>query len=393
MEELTNPDEASLLDKLNVNVKKQALREIYRQSLILDPTVTQAFLSPIKLNDHQDSELQNKLLKGVLSNFPDDFEEILLSTEDGFLLNDQGLVTVGGVSLLKDEIGKIWVLFAAATPIQDQSITDANVDSVLNSLNLTNNFGIWAQLNTGEEDSANELTTALLNGFTTKLEDWSTNAEALAAHLVIQLNAYASHNILANPEKSTTLTKLLLHNMEFNDQHYNSNDKQNLSNALNSYLTKLKAPLRDSLAIQEIENGYKVKVPLKSVTNHSQVELNLLTSEYSVLGKGLQLQATLPGLLPKNSAMKIAKKLNLDDTESSNVHTTPRLNGPWSSHISRHDQNWSSLVYKGFIPYSDPSHFTLTDHIEGFVREVCTSWPKVDQEIMFNLIVERETDV
>ncbi|MFM7088492.1 MAG: hypothetical protein ACKOW9_03095 [Candidatus Paceibacterota bacterium] len=388
----STPENENLLDKLNVSIKKLALTEIYRQSLLNDPKIREAFLSPLKLTEHENPSMAAEIAKGILATFPDEFAEQLTITDGGFLLNDNDIVTFGGVSLLKDELNRTWALYATGTPLQDTELTVNSIDSIINELNNDNDFGVWANLKE-DDQSETEPGVILINGFTAPLEEWTYQADRLASHLTIQLSAYASHNILKQPQQSRTLSKIILQNMEYNESNPENNGKENIYQALNTYLTKLKAPMRHSLSVQELDNGYKIKVPLKSVTKHSQVEILLLDTEHSVLGKGLHLSAKLPGLLPRKSALKVAKKLNLSTGSSDNVHTSPKLNGPWSSIKTHHDTNWCSIAYKGFVPYTDPDFFTLADHIEGVVREVCTSWPNVDQEIMFNLIMEEDSDV
>jgi hypothetical protein len=111
---------------------------------------------------------------------------------------------------------------------------------------------------------------------------------------------------------------------------------------------------------------------------------------HKILGSGLLVSANLPGALPKNQSVALARKLNLGTDDDVTVHTTPKLMGSWSSKTVGDFNEMVSMSYNGFIPFAEPANFTISEQIEGVVREIYVSWPTFNEQIRFNNITKGE---
>lgn len=380
-----------LLAALPENYRKTALWEMYRESIISDPKIAEEFLSSVKLSEigEESKEAASNLLKGIRNSFPEEFEDNLRYNDEGIVLYEEPYLVVGKTDLYKDEAGEEWVLFFSVIPmmfeIEDR---DDSLESHLNDLNSRSIIGAWVNFYNEEENTDN---IALLSGFTMKRRHWTRDSDLYASNLMLQSLAYVTEV----QSETKTIGKAESQQKIWNIEYENSNQKTSaelITKSLSDYKNKLRKELQIALTIEPVDKGYVIKVPLKGHIRHAMAELYIIEYENNVMGKGMLLGACLPGMLGKTSSIKMANRLNFDMDQEETIHTTPKLAGAWHASQMEDDSEWYNLYYNSFIPFNEPSNFSRFMHIEGLVREVTTSWPKVDTEIQFNSIVREGSE-
>ena len=377
-----------LLKALPENLRKIAIYGMYRESLLSDPKIADEFLSSVRLTELAKDNLEttSSILKSISNSFPEEFEDNLYHEPDSLSLKDEQFTVISKIEVSLDKEGNEWILFYSLVPmlfeIEDR---DESLESHLNNLNSKTLNGAWINIHNSENGTDN---IALVSGFTMMRKDWTLDSDLYASNLMIQLLA----SIMSNQTDVNTISKSVsqqkMRSIEFENTNHKTSEEI-ITKSLTDYRNRLRAELQAALSIEAVEKGYIVRIPLKGHIRNAFAELYIIEHENDIMGKGMLLGACLPGMLGKVSSIKMANRLNFDTEEVETIHTTPKLAGAWHSTQLDDDSEWFNLYYNSFIPFNEPSNFNRFMHIEGLVREVTTSWPKVDNEIQFNSIISK----
>lgn len=130
---------------------------------------------------------------------------------------------------------------------------------------------------------------------------------------------------------------------------------------------------------------------MKGINKGFFCDLYLGFTNHDILGPGMNIRGNLPGFINISVAEVLVSKLNnSSDKAKELVHTTPKLIGRWVAN-DQNEEKKCSISFFGFIHFNEENNFTLHDHIEGLVKELCVSWQTVDEHLFFDSI-DRERD-
>jgi hypothetical protein len=286
-----------------------------------------------------------------------------------------------------DEFQEEWIFIAMMMPsVNDNTMMLESLDSLADSLNARSCYALWINV---ENDSDNSSIFTFMTGFTIKKSNWSLTTDKYASYSMQQLHAFGSYTISDDDYSSKTLTRIISDSMSFSNQSTHSPESI-IAAGLNGFMTKLSKRLQSALSIQYDRDGFKFKLPLKDSNSNSDTTLSFQPMTHKILGSGLLVSANLPGALPKNQSVALARKLNLGTDDDVTVHTTPKLMGSWSTKTVGDFNEMVSMSYNGFIPFAEPANFTISEQIEGVVREIYVSWPTFNEQVRFNNITKGE---
>lgn len=391
MDKKTKPN-YELLSIIPNEIKKIAIWNQYRLSLIVDPKTAMDFFEANVLTESEDDfedDFKDNLLKSILSTFPDDLKENVKQVESALVLSDTTYFSAGSITLCKDELNQDWILFHTLVPVaMEIEENEESLKSLINERNSRNYLGSWVYL---EDEETKEKTVGVASGFSILRSRWGLEADRYASNLMAQLLATAVNDLDINAERSKIVLSQRMRSIAYGE----SEPKDNLdiiSKSILSYREKLKDELKTVLAITTLEGGYMLQVPLSSQVKYTCATIYILEKDDEIFGPGMFLGVRLPGVYEDSFASKIAYKLNFDDNDQSKkiIHTTPKLAGAWYSSKTDDESGNSTIGYSSYIPFSEPGNYNRFEHIEGIVKEAVSSWAKVDLENRFNSIVQVE---
>ena len=383
-------DNTDNYSRIDPRYKKMALERIVRESLFTDPTLTDE-ISKIKiLKSSENVKLKETVLNSIANAFDSNFVDFV-DVVDGIMTYTEGeYLILSSIDTKVDEFNQEWVsVFYFMPSGTDESILTEALDALANTLNNKANFGLWANIKTKEMENS---LFGYLSGFTIKKTNWTFATASYAAYGIQQLHAYGSRMFEDEKFSSKTLTKILSDNLGYlNDNPPSINEL--VREGINIYINKLTPRLQEVFAPVENEKGFYFTVPLKQGGSNDCTVLYLVPYTNPILGAGLYFNSMLPGVVPKNQALKLSQRLNIvviDEDHDLTYQTTPKISGAWCTEPSGISDEFYIIKYSGFIPFAVPENFTVSEQIEGIVREIYASWPTFNEQITFNKITNSE---
>lgn len=376
----------NFFQNMDTRYKSLALRKIYRDAVFSDPSLSEEFRKPIVLKFKDNDKIKDSVINSILTSFNNDFRDFV-SVEDQTLLYTEGEYTiVASVHPMVDEFNEDWIFIAMIMPaLSDSAVMTESLDSFANTLNNRSGYGLWTNY---KSDAGDNTMFAYMSGITIKKSNWSLRTDSFASYSIQQLHAYGSKMLEDDNYSSRTLTKILADNIAYANTAKVELDELSQQGVFD-FINRLSPRLQSALTVEPDRQGYKFYLPLREGKVNKSTTVRLTPWVNPILGGGLFVSAELPGILPKNELAKIVKKLNLGDTDDELIiHTTPKLVGSWAADLVGMEDEWVSVSYNAFIPFGEPHNFTLSEQIEGIVKEIYTSWPKFNDQVLFSKLIE-----
>lgn len=367
--------------------RTRALARLHRLALIEDPQLRARFAAPVRL---ESAPLGNvdAYLQSIANFVPRHFAEHVTIDDGAIQLRSQEVGAAGAVEAFVDESGNEWILFIATSGnYWDANQAPPNLGMFVHELNTSTAGSVWIHVVDG--DSA---VVMLATGFTVRSSAWGPAACELASLQLAQVHAQVAARSADDPSDVSTLlyTKSLV--LEQSAQSETPDLAAQVQYGADAYITGLPADMRNALTIERFDTAVVFKVPVSGRFGVTEVACLVAVAEHNTYGPGISFEIGLPGSLPASSAITLANRLNYDP-DGNTIHTTPWLFGPWRAVSIAEGLDRFGLRFFGFRAAISPDFTTVSDHIEGLIREACVSWDRVDSEIAFQNIVERQEHV
>ena len=373
-------------NRIDPRYKKLALERVVRKSLFADPSLTDEISKTRIFKSSENEKLKETVLNGIKNGFDKNFMELVEIVDDVLIYREADYYVASTIDTKVDEFNQEYITVSFVMPsATDESVMTESLDSLANTMNNKSNYGLWLNFKTKEMENS---LFGFMSGFTIKKSNWTLATDRHAAYSIQQLHAYGSKMFEDENFTSKTLTKILSDNLGYiNDNPPVIDDM--VRDGIHNYINKLTPNLREVFSPAENDKGFMFTVPLKQGSSNEHTVLYLVPYNNPILGVGLYLSSLLPGLVPKNQALKLSQKLNLvilDDDHDLSYYTTLKVSGSWCTQPSRVSEDYYEVKYTGFIPFAGPENFTLSEQIDGIVREIYASWPTFNEQITFNRI-------
>jgi len=379
-----------LLNSINLREKILALRSIHRDGLIRNSNISERFLEAIKLKEDRNVTIENRILNSIYNSFSEEFQNYLSIKNDFLVYSEDDYEVFTGLLILSDVYDSKWVLFACFININDlDSYNKGSTYSIINYLNKQPYLGVWSI----DEDGENETRSVILTiGFTMKLDNWTSITDKYASNIILDFFAVSTNllsegNFISKAEEKIKLDLLW---------YQNSNQKKPralITEGIENYLAKINIDLRNALEVKDFDNYFRIRLPLKGTNNGFFCDLFLGYTNHDILGPCMNIKGNLPGLLKRSVAELLVAELNYNNKDDQyTIHTTPKLIGRWVAN-DQGEEIKCSISFIGLVQFNEISNFTIAEHIEGLVKELCVSWLKVDEHLFFDTILEKDNYV